>query len=109
MPSPATRISITSARTTNFPAVCATRQRRTSWRNHTRENTYADDYVTDDIFTALPPQPYQSATYTVKSAPATRILQDRDIIDLGDRHFEVIHTPGHSPGGIALFETATGC
>ncbi|MCB1404296.1 MAG: MBL fold metallo-hydrolase, partial [Rhodobacteraceae bacterium] len=27
---------------------------------------------------------------------------------LGDRHFEVIHTPGHSPGGIALWEAATG-
>ena len=29
------------------------------------------------------------------------------MIDLGDRHFEVIHTPGHSPGGIALWEAAT--
>jgi len=74
----------------------------------TRENTYADKYVTDDIFTTLPPAPYESATYAVKSAPATRILEDHDIIDLGDRHFEVIHTPGHSPGGIALFEAATG-
>ena len=74
----------------------------------TRENTFAADYVTDDIFTALPPEPYSSATYTVKSAPATRILQDHDVIDLGDRSFEVIHTPGHSPGGIALFEKATG-
>ncbi len=74
----------------------------------TRENTLAADYVTDDIFTALPPAPYQSATYTVKSAPATRILEDGDIVDLGDRHFEVIHTPGHSPGGIALWEEATG-
>lgn len=74
----------------------------------TRANTWADAYVTDEIFTSLPPAPYQSATYTVKSAPATRILQDHDIIDLGDRHFEVIHTPGHSPGGIALWEAATG-
>ena len=73
-----------------------------------RENTFADKYVTDDIFHRLPPEPYQSATYTVKGAPATRILQDGDIIDLGDRHFEVIHTPGHSPGGIALWEAATG-
>jgi glyoxylase-like metal-dependent hydrolase (beta-lactamase superfamily II) len=30
------------------------------------------------------------------------------VIDLGDRRFEVIHTPGHSPGGIALWEAATG-
>ncbi|MBR9862148.1 MAG: MBL fold metallo-hydrolase [Rhodobacteraceae bacterium] len=72
-----------------------------------RENTWAADYVKDDIFTELPPEPYQSATYTVKSAPATRILQDGSIIDLGDRHFEVIHTPGHSPGGIALWEAET--
>ena len=26
----------------------------------------------------------------------------------GDRHFEAIHTSGHSPGGIALWEAATG-
>ncbi|MFN3955791.1 MAG: MBL fold metallo-hydrolase [Pararhodobacter sp.] len=74
----------------------------------TRENTFADKYVRDDIFTALPPAPYQSTRYAVKAAPATRILHDGDVIDLGDRHFEVIHTPGHSPGGIALWEAATG-
>lgn len=77
-------------------------------RAPTRANTFADKYVTDDIFTALPPEPYQSATYAVASAPATRLLWDGDVIDLGDRHFRVIHTPGHSPGGIALFEAATG-
>lgn len=74
----------------------------------TRENTFADKYVTDEIFTALPPEPYLSTAYSVKSAPATRILHDHDVIDLGDRQFEVIHTPGHSPGGIALWEAATG-
>jgi glyoxylase-like metal-dependent hydrolase (beta-lactamase superfamily II) len=73
-----------------------------------RQATLADLYVTDAIFKALPPEPYTSATYAVRSAPATRILEDGDVIDLGDRHFEVIHTPGHSPGGIALWEAATG-
>jgi glyoxylase-like metal-dependent hydrolase (beta-lactamase superfamily II) len=74
----------------------------------TRANTLADPYVTDEIFTALPPAPYESARYAVKAAPATRTLRDGDMIDLGDRRFEVIHTPGHSPGGIALWEAATG-
>ena len=74
----------------------------------TRENTLADPYVTDDIFTKLPPFPYVSAEYAVKQAPASRIVEDGDVIDLGDRHFQVIHTPGHSPGGIALFEKASG-
>ena len=44
----------------------------------------------------------------MEAAPATQILEDRDVIDLGDRHFEVIHTPGHSPGGIALWEAKSG-
>ena len=75
--------------------------------NPTRENTLADPYVTDEIFEALPPEPYCSKCYAVKKAQATRILEDGDVIDLGDRLFEVIHTPGHSPGGIALYEKAT--
>jgi glyoxylase-like metal-dependent hydrolase (beta-lactamase superfamily II) len=75
--------------------------------NPDRAGILADPYVTDDIFTSLPPEPYLSTAYTVKSAPATRLLTDGDVIDLGDRHFEVIHTPGHSPGGIALWEAAT--
>lgn len=70
----------------------------------TRENTLAEPYVTDAIFTRLPPAPYLSQTYAVRGAPATRLVEDGDVIDLGDRHFEVIHTPGHSPGGIALYE-----
>lgn len=74
----------------------------------TRENTLADPYVTDDIFTALPPGPYSSTEYAVEQAPATRIVDDGDVIDLGDRVFEVVHTPGHSPGGIALWEQASG-
>ena len=77
-------------------------------RAPTRVATLADPYVTDEIFTTLPPLPYQSATYQVTSAPATRLLWDGDLVDLGDRQFEVIHTPGHSPGGIALWEAATG-
>lgn len=74
----------------------------------TRANTLADPYVTDEIFTRLPPLPYSSTEYAVKKAPATRIVEDGDVVDLGDRHFTVIHTPGHSPGGIALYEKATG-
>ena len=35
-------------------------------------------------------------------------MADGDVIDLGDRQFEVLHTPGHSPGGVALWEADTG-
>jgi glyoxylase-like metal-dependent hydrolase (beta-lactamase superfamily II) len=30
------------------------------------------------------------------------------MIDLGDRAFEVLHLPGHSPGSIGLWEAASG-
>lgn len=73
-----------------------------------RKAVLADPYVTDGIFDALPPEPYDSATYAVTPAPAARILEDGDILAAGPRRFEVIHTPGHSPGGIALWEAATG-
>jgi glyoxylase-like metal-dependent hydrolase (beta-lactamase superfamily II) len=74
----------------------------------TRANTVADKYVTDEIFTALPPGDYDSARYNVVRAPATGLIEEGDTVDLGDRHFEVLHLPGHSPGSIALWEKATG-
>ena len=64
-------------------------------------------YVSDEIFTRLPPEPYLSTEYSVRKAPATRLIDEGDVIDLGNRQFEVIHTPGHSPGGIALWEKST--
>lgn len=91
-----------------FEHRCVHRAEAELLENPTRENTLADPYVTDKIFTALPPEPYQSTAYAVKAAKATRLLEDGDAIDIGNRILEVIHTPGHSPGGIALWEAATG-
>lgn len=31
-----------------------------------------------------------------------RVLKDGDSIEVGDLHFEVLHTPGHTPGGICV-------
>ena len=35
--------------------------------------------------------------------PPDRLLQNGDSIDIGSLHFEVMHTPGHTPGGICLY------
>ena len=32
-----------------------------------------------------------------------RLLKDGDILEVGDLSFTVIHTPGHSPGGISIY------
>ncbi len=73
-----------------------------------RYNTVADDYVSDEIFTALPPGGWQAEKYEVKPAPATWLVDEGDRVDLGDRSFDILHLPGHSPGSIALLEPATG-
>ncbi|MBT7126159.1 MAG: MBL fold metallo-hydrolase [Gemmatimonadales bacterium] len=41
-------------------------------------------------------------------AAATRLLSEGDVIDLGDRAFEVLHLPGHSPGSIGLLDRRSG-
>ena len=72
-----------------------------------RARTLAEKYANEQMFDALP-EGWNSAGYQVRPAPATALLKEGDVIDLGDRAFEVIHTPGHSPGGIALWERKTG-
>jgi len=37
-----------------------------------------------------------------KSPPASRVLEDGDDIVISDLTLKVIHTPGHTPGGISL-------
>lgn len=42
---------------------------------------------------------------SAKDMPAPdRLLHEDDTIDIGDLHFRVLHTPGHTPGGICLLE-----
>ena len=57
---------------------------------------------------AVPPGGLDAALLEIAPAPATRVLDDGDVIDLGDRAFEVLHLPGHSPGSIGLWEPASG-
>jgi glyoxylase-like metal-dependent hydrolase (beta-lactamase superfamily II) len=72
-----------------------------------RDRTLAAKYADEQMFNCLP-EGWNSATYNIPPAPATALLKDGDVLDLGDRAFDVIHTPGHSPGGIALWEKKTG-
>ena len=48
------------------------------------------------------------AKYQIRPAPLTQYLVEGDRIDLGDRSFAVLHTPGHSVGSISLWDEAAG-
>jgi glyoxylase-like metal-dependent hydrolase (beta-lactamase superfamily II) len=53
------------------------------------------------------PDDFDSENYHVPSFTVTRWLKDGDLIDLGDRKLEVVHTPGHSPDSICLLDRET--
>ena len=48
---------------------------------------------------------FVSALFGVRYDPPPspdRLLKDGDILNVGELSFQVLHTPGHSPGGISL-------
>jgi len=57
---------------------------------------------------ARPSSEFVPGVCTIGPVPASRVLDGGDVVDTGDRAFEVLHLPGHSPGSIGLWEEATG-
>ena len=72
------------------------------------ESSLVSDYLTEAMLWALPRPGYSPADYRMVGAEPTRLLEDGDVIDLGNRSVEVVHVPGRSAGGIALWEARTG-
>ncbi|TNC47628.1 MBL fold metallo-hydrolase [Rubellimicrobium rubrum] len=60
------------------------------------------------LIEALPHEGYDPESYRLRGAQATGLLNEGDTLDLGGHLYEVLHLPGHSPGGIGLFERTTG-
>lgn len=69
--------------------------------------TCARAWITGELLTALPYEGYALSDYRITPAPLTGYLDDGDVIDTGDRVFNVLHLPGHAPGSIALYEAAS--
>jgi glyoxylase-like metal-dependent hydrolase (beta-lactamase superfamily II) len=62
----------------------------------------------DEPVSIPPTQDWRASDYLVPPAPLTRLLDEDDIIDLGDRKLRVLHLPGHSPGSIGLLDEHDG-
>jgi glyoxylase-like metal-dependent hydrolase (beta-lactamase superfamily II) len=61
-------------------------------------------WIHSDHFEQLPHSGFTVEEYTFNAAEPTRILEEGDVIDLGDRVLEVMHLPGHSTGSITLYD-----
>ncbi len=64
--------------------------------------------IAGGLLSARPDEDFDAAAHKLTPASATRLLAESDVIDLGDRAFEVLHLPGHSSGSIGLWEAKTG-
>lgn len=62
----------------------------------------------DELISAVPEAAFDIAAHTTRPAPCTWSVKEGDRVDLGNRSFEVMHLPGHSPGSIGLWEETTG-
>lgn len=54
------------------------------------------------------PETFNPNTYQPYQGQPTGLLQEGDMIDIGDRKLTIYHTPGHSPGHISIFDTING-
>ena len=61
-------------------------------------------FVPDSDFDCIPYQGFSASNYEVKACPQAQAIEHGDIIDLGNKAFEVVHLPGHSSGCIGLID-----
>lgn len=54
------------------------------------------------------PKNFDIGAYTVFCGNPTVVLEGGEIIDIGGRKIEVVHTPGHSPGHLCFWEKERG-
>jgi len=71
--------------------------------------TFAAMFRALDEPVAIPPSPdWRKDDYRIAPSPLSTTLEEGDTIDLGDRRFDVLHLPGHSPGCIGLLDRENG-
>ena len=65
-------------------------------------------WLTPASFKRAPSEDFDFPKFHIRAAPVTKYISDNDMIDLGDRQLRVLHTPGHSPGLVCIFEESSG-
>jgi glyoxylase-like metal-dependent hydrolase (beta-lactamase superfamily II) len=82
---------------------------REAWGDDAIAGLAASGYEMDGpwFVTALPAG-FALESYRQQPCASVHRLGEGDIVDLGDRAFEVLHLPGHSPGSIGLWDKSSG-
>lgn len=62
----------------------------------------------DEEVRSWPPPGFDPAAWRIEPPPPTRLIDDGDVIELGDRSLRVLHTPGHAPDHVCLLDEKAG-
>lgn len=93
-----------ASRPGDYPVLCSEH-----WPAGMKEQIERAGYeVPDLLIDALPFAGFDPEQFHTPGCATCQALQAGQMIDLGDRWFEVLHLPGHSPGSIGLWEAASG-
>ena len=65
---------------------------------------YSGDWPKIEIVDPKAHPDYTAESYSITPVPLTGYLDEGDVLDLGDRAYQILHLPGHSPGSIALWD-----
>lgn len=83
-----------------------------SWSKSISKNGVSNgefnEYISPSSFFNGIPKGFDHNKYFIKPFEVTNLLKDGDIIELKPFSFKVIHTPGHSPDSICLYEESLG-
>ena len=58
--------------------------------------------------TAAPTPDWDPDAFVPRGSVPTRLVNEGDVIDLGDRTFQALWLPGHTPGSIGLWDETDG-
>lgn len=61
-----------------------------------------------EMFIRPPPVGFEPSQHEISPSRASLLLDEGSLLDLGRRTLTVLHTPGHSPGSISLFDEEEG-
>lgn len=73
-----------------------------------REAKEIRDWLVKVPFTREAPTEFDIKQYKPFQGKVEHLHSDGDVFDLGGRRLKIIHTPGHSPGHVALYEEERG-
>lgn len=57
---------------------------------------------------AVPGRDFDPVEFVVPGTTPTRLVDEGDAVDLGDRSYQVLHLPGHTRGSIGLWDPSQG-